>query len=69
MAAKRCLGLCAKAATIPAGMLAPERDVLTPSPANCDKMFTKFEVDVVLPLVPEIKTTSRFLVNSFIAFG
>jgi hypothetical protein len=32
-------------------------------------MATKFEVDVVLPLVPEIKTTSRFTASSLIAFG
>jgi hypothetical protein len=50
-------------------MLAPERLVLTPSPANLERISTKFDVEVVLPLVPETKTMSRLIARLLIASG
>jgi hypothetical protein len=67
--AKRFLGLLAKSDAIPAGMLAPDSLVLTPSPELVLKIFAKFAVEVVLPLVPEITTMSRPELSFDIAFG
>ena len=67
--AKRFLGLLAKRDAIPAGMLAPDSLVLTPSPELDLKIFAKFEVEVVLPLVPEITTMSRPKLSFDIALG
>ena len=63
------LGSWANRAAIPAGMLAPDSLVLTPSPAKSRRMFAKFLVDVVLPLVPDTKTMSRPALNLDIAPG
>ena len=63
------LGNCANRAAIPAGMFAPDSLVLTPSPAKSRRMFAKFLVEVVLPLVPDTKTMSRPELNLDIAPG
>ena len=62
-------GCCANKAAIPAGMLAPDSLVLTPSPAKSRRMLAKFLVEVVLPFVPETKTISRLVLNLDIARG
>ena len=67
--ANRFLGFWAKSAAIPAGILAPDSLVLTPSPAKSRRIVARCFVEVVLPLVPETTTMSLSELSFEIAFG